>query len=119
MSPHALYPSPDKAVDETATYLSSKFSVTCNGFLPKEAPLKELPPYYASWDALIRRMPQLLRTGALREKARELHVLSTDELKTEAQWRRAYVVLGFLAQAYVWGGCQPAEVSHTPYPCSR
>ncbi|KAK6855276.1 Indoleamine 2 3-dioxygenase [Apiospora arundinis] len=109
MSPHALSPFPGKAVDETAAYLSSKFAVTSNGFLPKEAPLKELPSYYASWDALIRRMPQLLRTGALREKARELELLSTDELKTEAQWRRAYVILGFLAQAYIWGSCQPAE----------
>ncbi|KAK7943368.1 uncharacterized protein PG986_012481 [Apiospora aurea] len=110
MSPHALSPSLGKTVDETAAYLSTKFAVTSNGFLPKEAPLKELPPYYASWDAIIRRLPQLLRTGALRERARELEVLSTDGLKTEAQWRRAYVILGFLAQAYIWGGCQPAEV---------
>ncbi|KAK8044356.1 hypothetical protein PG993_004380 [Apiospora rasikravindrae] len=110
MSPHALSPSLGRTVDETAAYLSAKFAVTSNGFLPKDAPLKELPPYYASWDAIIRRLPQLLRTGALRDKAKELEVLSTDELKTEAQWRRAYVILGFLAQAYVWGGCQPAEV---------
>ncbi|KAK8070053.1 Indoleamine 2-3-dioxygenase [Apiospora phragmitis] len=110
MSPHALSPFLGKTVDETATYLSTKFAVTSNGFLPKEAPLRELPPYYASWDAIIRRLPQLLRTGALREKVRELEVLSTDELNTEAQWRRAYVILGFLAQAYIWGGCQPAEV---------
>ncbi|KAK8131185.1 hypothetical protein PG984_007623 [Apiospora sp. TS-2023a] len=113
MSPHALSPSLGRTADETAAYLSSKFAVTSNGFLPKEAPLKELPPYYASWDALIRRLPQLLRTGALREKGKELEVLSTDELRTEAQWRRAYVILGFLAQAYVWGGCQPAEVLPT------
>ncbi|KAK8018463.1 hypothetical protein PG991_007653 [Apiospora marii] len=110
MSPHALSPSLGRTTDETTAYLSNKFAVTSNGFLPKDAPLRELPLYYASWDALIRRLPQLLRTGALREKARELEVLSTDELKTEAQWRRAYVVLGFLTQAYIWGGCQPAEV---------
>ncbi|KAK8097222.1 Indoleamine 2-3-dioxygenase [Apiospora kogelbergensis] len=110
MSPHALSPFPGKAVDEIIVYLSNKFAVTSNGFLPKEAPLRELPPYYASWDTLIRRMPQLLKTGALREETRALDVLSTDELVTEAQWRRAYVILGFLAQAYIWGGCQPAEV---------
>ena len=114
MSPHALSPFPGKAVDEIIVYLSNKFAVTSNGFLPKEAPLRELPPYYASWDTLIRRMPQLLKTGALREETRALDVLSTDELVTEAQWRRAYVILGFLAQAYIWGGCQPAEVNHRP-----
>ncbi|KAK7992431.1 Indoleamine 2-3-dioxygenase [Apiospora saccharicola] len=102
MSPHALSPSLGRTADETAAYLSSKFAVTSS--------FKRAPPYYASWDALIRRLPQLLRAGALREKAKELEVLCTDELKTEAQWRRAYVILGFLGQAYVWGGCQPAEV---------
>lgn len=40
-----------------------------------------------------------------------LPVLSTDFLYTEAEWRRAYLVLAFMSHAYIWGGDIPSEVS--------
>lgn len=111
MSPHAVTPSAHETAAESRSYLASKFGVTPNGFLPADAPLATLPdPYYAPWEALAQHLPQLIRDGTLRQRVCALEVLSTDRLKTEAEWRRAYVILGFLTHGYVWGGCQAAEV---------
>ncbi|KAK2797344.1 hypothetical protein FQN49_008992, partial [Arthroderma sp. PD_2] len=36
-------------------------------------------------------------------------VLSTDNLLSIPEWRRAYSILGFLLHGYIWGGDQPAD----------
>ena len=45
-----------------------------------------------------------------------LPVLTASRLRSEAEWRRAYSVLAFVAHAFVWGGDGPADVtiSYTP-----
>jgi indoleamine 2,3-dioxygenase len=83
-----------------------------NGFLPSEVPLDILPDtYYKPWETIARNFQSLILSKRLRRVIDALPVLSTDLLLTEAEWRRAYSILGFIAHAYVWGGDTPADVS--------
>lgn len=82
-----------------------------HGFLPTELPLEILPdPYYHQWEAIIRNLQALILSRRLRGLVDALPTLSTDNLHSEAEWRRAYSVLAFITHAYVWGGDGPAEV---------
>lgn len=84
-----------------------------NGFLPSELPLEVLPDaYYQPWETVARSFQSLILAKRLRQIIDTLPVLSTECLLTEAEWRRAYSILGFMAHAYVWGGDRPADVSH-------
>ncbi|KAJ5737137.1 uncharacterized protein N7483_002262 [Penicillium malachiteum] len=81
-----------------------------NGFLSPEPPLEALPnPYYARWEAIAARLQPLLLSKRVRPILNQLPVLSTSYLQTDAEWRRAYVVLVFMLHGYVWGGDRPAE----------
>jgi hypothetical protein len=87
-----------------------------NGFLPSEFPLEILPDaYYRPWETVARSFQSLILAKRFRQIIDALPVLSTEFLLTEAEWRRAYSVLAFMAHAYVWGGDRPADVSHQ-YP---
>ena len=82
-----------------------------NAFLPDQLPLQRLPdPYYAEWESVIEELPELLRSGAFIPAINELPVLDTSRLRSEEEWRRAYVILGFFTHAYIWGGEKPSEV---------
>ncbi|KAF1965946.1 indoleamine 2,3-dioxygenase family protein [Bimuria novae-zelandiae CBS 107.79] len=82
-----------------------------NGFLPSELPLEILPDaYYQPWETVARNLQSLILAKRLRKIIDALPVLSTEFLLTEAEWRRAYSILGFMAHAYVWGGDQPADI---------
>ncbi|KAI7157506.1 indoleamine 2,3-dioxygenase subfamily [Hortaea werneckii] len=109
MSPHALRPSfHDFKCDSD---LFRKYGISDNGFLPAEAPLQFLPDeYYLPWELLIHNLPLLLKTDHLRIEIDSLDVLQTDFLRSEPERRRAYVILAFLAQGYIWGGTKAAEV---------
>lgn len=83
-----------------------------NGFLPAEVPLDILPDrYYQPWETIVRNFQSLILAKRLRRIVDTLPVLETDFLLTEAEWRRAYSILGFIAHGYVWGGDRPADVS--------
>ncbi|KAL2182105.1 Indoleamine 2,3-dioxygenase [Thermothelomyces heterothallicus CBS 202.75] len=88
----------------------NEYAVTSNGFLPEEPPLGKLPnPYYGPWESLVECLPDALASRTLRDQVHQLPILSTDRLTTEPEWRRACVILGFLAHAYIWGGDTAAE----------
>ena len=80
------------------------------GFLPSHPPLRRLPSAYDAWEDLVADLQPLILTRRLRTAVENLSVLSTDQLHSDAEWRRAYVVLVFLLHAYVWGENAPAEV---------
>ena len=83
-----------------------------HGFLSPELPLEVLPdPYYAKWEAIAANLQPLLLSRRIRSMVNRLPVLSTSHIQTDAEWRRAYVVLVFILHGYVWGGDRPAEVS--------
>jgi indoleamine 2,3-dioxygenase len=82
-----------------------------NGFLPDEIPLDILPDvYYQPWETVVRNFQSLILAKRLRRIVDALPVLETDLLLTEAEWRRAYSILGFIAHGYIWGGERPADV---------
>jgi indoleamine 2,3-dioxygenase len=82
-----------------------------NGFLPDEIPLDILPDtYYQPWETIVRNFQSLILAKRLRRIVDALPVLDTDLLLTEAEWRRAYSILGFIAHGYIWGGDSPADV---------
>lgn len=82
-----------------------------NGFLPYDLPLQVLPdPYYRKWEAIAANLQALLLTKRLRAVLDDLPVITTLRLRTQAEWRRAYVLLSFMTHAYIWGGDVPAEV---------
>ena len=81
-----------------------------NGFLPGEVPLQHLPhPAYDKWERIINNFQSLLLSKRLRSVIDTLPVLPTSHLDTEPEWRRAYVLLVFMAHGYIWGGEKPAE----------
>ncbi|KXX82984.1 Indoleamine 2,3-dioxygenase [Madurella mycetomatis] len=98
----------------TADFLNvllQEYAVTSNGFLPEAVPLDRLAdPYYSPWESLIDSLSVFLEDRTLRSRVDQLPVLSTEHLATEAEWRRACVILGFLTHAYIWGGDKAAEI---------
>lgn len=109
MSPHF-----DLLSDETTSCPQldlEGYDVGLNGFLPSELPLTVLSdPYYTPWEDVINHLPELLKCQALRHQIDGLPVLAADRLRTIPEWRRAYVILSFLAHGYIWGGDRPSEV---------
>ncbi|KAL8699829.1 MAG: hypothetical protein Q9224_001247 [Gallowayella concinna] len=87
------------------------------GFLPMELPLEVLPDsYYNPWEGIVANLQALLLSKRLRGLIRATPVLSTSRLQCPAEWRRAYVLLSFMAHAYIWGGDKPEE--RVPPPIS-
>ena len=74
------------------------------GFVPPSPPLACLPEYFAPWEVLARNLPALIREKSIRQAVHELPPLqfSKETLTSEREWQRAYVLLTFLAQAYMW-----------------
>ncbi|KIW67626.1 hypothetical protein PV04_06863 [Phialophora macrospora] len=80
------------------------------GFLPDDDPLQRLwDSYYSPWEDLVADLPRLLSGERARSEIDGLPILDPDRLNSQAEWRRAYVVLGFLTHAYIWGGEEPSE----------
>ncbi|KAI1812164.1 Indoleamine 2,3-dioxygenase [Poronia punctata] len=106
--PSRIYEIPDFK-DKESYYTS--YLLSSNGFLPAEQPLKCLPDiYYHPWEEILSNLPELIRQKSLRDKINNLDILTTTRLNTEAEWRRAYVVLSFLTHGYIWGGDSPAQI---------
>ncbi|KAK6531557.1 hypothetical protein TWF281_008351 [Arthrobotrys megalospora] len=88
---------------------------TRTGFLPDVPPLAALPdPYYAPWETTVSNLQPLLLSKKIRQVIDGLPVLSTDRLETEAEWRRAYLILSFLSHSYIWGDNAASEVLPAP-----
>lgn len=81
-----------------------------NGFLPSEPPLEKVPEYYDRWESISLRLPALIQSNDLVDDVTQLPILSAKLLKTEPEWRRAYVLLGFIASGYLWGQGKAVEV---------
>ncbi|KAI0464711.1 hypothetical protein LJB42_002334 [Komagataella kurtzmanii] len=81
------------------------------GFLPEELPLEKLPQeYYKPWEDLVSVLSSLILTKRIRSVVDEkMPLLEVDRLANDAQYRRAYSILTFLAHAYVWGVGEPKD----------
>ncbi|KAK6539807.1 hypothetical protein TWF694_009996 [Orbilia ellipsospora] len=81
------------------------------GFLPDLPPSTILQnPYYAPWEAIISNLQALILSKKIRHVIDKLPILSSTYLESEADWRRAYVILSFLSHSYIWGDKVPSEV---------
>lgn len=81
-----------------------------HGFLPETLPLTRLPdPYYNKWEAIAANLQALILSKRLRGVVDRLPVLSTIGLEHDAEWRRAYSLLTFMAHGYIWGGDSPSD----------
>ncbi|KAI1500043.1 indoleamine 2,3-dioxygenase [Biscogniauxia marginata] len=97
--------------DRADNSLFLNYSVSKNGFLPDQEPLRRLKEeYYAPWEVILDHLPTLIKGKAIRKAVSDLEVLSTDRLSTKEDWCRAYVILTFLTHGYIWGDEKPAEV---------
>ena len=74
------------------------------GFMPSTQPSKRLPEYFAAWEAIIDKLPELIESGEIRERVRLLPLLEVnkEKLPREEDWWRAYIVTTFIGQAYIW-----------------
>jgi len=89
-----------------------QYEISHYGFLPIEEPLAILPDaYYSPWESTISHLPYLIRSGTFCDEAAKLPLLSTSQLSSIPEWRRAYVILTFFTHAYIWSGKEPNEVS--------
>lgn len=85
------------------------------GFLPAEDPLQCLPhPIYRPWEALVAKLPSLIQTRKIRYVVDRLEVIPLEYLQTIPELRRAYSLLGFIVNAYIWSGDKPAAVVPPP-----
>ncbi|EFY88412.1 indoleamine 2,3-dioxygenase pyrrole 2,3-dioxygenase [Metarhizium acridum CQMa 102] len=109
MSPHAVLSGTPQNGKPTVDL--SKFAVTQNAFLPATSPPTSLSDsYYEPWELIAQHLPALTGSNRIRDSVCQLPVLSTDRLVSEAEWRRAYVILAFMAHAYIWGGEKPEQI---------
>ena len=62
------------------------------------------PGYFAAWEDIIDELPELIKSGEIRNKVRKLPLLEVNEvnLPREEDWWRAYIVTTFIGQAYIW-----------------
>ena len=81
-----------------------------HGFLPSEPPSTELPSYYAPWETISSNLYTLRVEKKLASTIAQLPMLTTHHLTNKPEWRRAFVLLGFIANAYIWGLGKPKEV---------
>ncbi|KJZ75491.1 hypothetical protein HIM_05187 [Hirsutella minnesotensis 3608] len=108
MSPHAVVIGPNGG---KPTVDLAEFAVSRNAFLPEHQPCQRLADsYYEPWERIVEQLPTHIRTGAIHNLIQSLPILSTDHLRSEAEWRRAYVMLAFMTHAHVWGGSDPNEI---------
>ena len=94
----------------------SSFNISLTGFLPQEPLLSRLQGHYEQWETIIDVLPELLKEWKLRDKIKELPLLPVSDswLPTEQHWQRAYCVLTFLSQGYLWERGESGTVSILP-----
>lgn len=86
------------------------------GFVP-ERPVPNISScYFEKWEKVAQDLPQLLKKRALRKTVDELPEteFSSKTLHTEDEWRRAYSILSFISQAYVWEGGETNAIADLP-----
>ncbi|GAV55257.1 hypothetical protein ZYGR_0AS05810 [Zygosaccharomyces rouxii] len=83
-----------------------------SGFLPKDLPVTRLSDaYYNKWESIANNLPSLILTRKIRHVVDRLPVLKVKPslLSNIGELRRAYSVLCFITNAYVWGIGEPCD----------
>ena len=74
------------------------------GFLSEDIPLARLPGPFESWERIADDLPSIIKSGKLREKVDQLPLVTVNDrsLPDKQHWQRAYCVVSFISQAYIW-----------------
>lgn len=83
-----------------------------NGFLPNEMPLCKLSDtYYDPWESIANNLPSLLLSKNIRNVVNKLPILKVKKelVNCLRQLRRAYSVLTFITNGYIWGIDEPCD----------
>jgi indoleamine 2,3-dioxygenase len=88
-----------------------------NGFaLDEPSPTSFSNPQLQPWVEIGSGIPSLLREGSLRSKVLSMPVLSPDLMESIEEYRFAFVILTFIAQAYIWGNHETDKVNQRDQP---
>ena len=79
-----------------------------------EEPLLRLPDCYSIWEETLDKLKKLMDTKELRKHVAQWPFLQpkASSLPSERHWQRAYLVLTFVGQAYIWieGSTRPSSL---------
>ena len=87
------------------TLILKDFNVSpITGFLPEHAPASLQKECFHQWERVVKDLPEFIRAKKLRKTVDSLPEVEFSDLtlKTEDEWKRSYVILSFLGQAYIW-----------------
>ena len=87
------------------------------GFVPEVPPISRLDDeIFSRWEEIMDQLPTLIKSGKLREQIDLLPEVDFSErtLNSEQEWRRAYLVLTFLSQGYIWMEGEKGLVNKIP-----
>ena len=107
---------PKATYNDTISLLDFQISPK-TGFMPAIPPLTRLPgQYFASWEDLILELPQLIKNKQLRKEVHKLPKLefNSTTLQSEEEWKRAYSLLCFLGNGYIWMDGQKGIIYKIP-----
>lgn len=82
------------------------------GFLPQELPIAKLSDeYYKHWETIVDNLPSLILTRKIRKVVDRLPTLEIKPslLGNIPELRRAYSILCFITNAYIWGYDEPCD----------
>jgi indoleamine 2,3-dioxygenase len=77
------------------------YNLSSHGFVPESNDVC-LPDNYQDWEEACRKLPLLIKNKTLPEVIEELPLISTEELISLDQKRRAYLILCMMGNGYLW-----------------
>ena len=74
------------------------------GFIPSYDPSRQLNGVFEEWEELARQVPRFIAEKTFRMRAGQLKVIPEEaiDFASEREWWRAYVVITYICQAYIW-----------------
>ena len=108
----ALRSKPTMATIELSDFGISKKT----GFVPEKPVPKIAGLYFSKWEYIAEHLPELLKRKKLRAAVDELPEteFSSNTLHSDNEWRRAYAILSFISQAYIWEGGESGAITELP-----
>lgn len=79
------------------------------GFLQHQDPLTQLPDGNVAWDEMGKNLPKYLMSKNFRQQVNKLPDFDLTKINTDAQLRRAMLVVSYIGMAYQWSDLEPAH----------
>lgn len=86
------------------------------GFVPEQPVPKITGRYFEKWESVAQNLPELLKRKKLRETVDGLPEteFTAATLHNDHEWQRAYAILSFISQAYIWEGGESGAITDLP-----